>query len=449
MVLADDQLDAKQKSEDRQQTPPVQISADIYTQLISSDSEHACSEQQQPGFVADTDIDLDTPMQDGKRKRTEVELPSSLSRPQTPDVINEHLELSGESDHEELSEYEEQPQRRLMGTRTIRFKAPPNAQIQTFELDEEDQPLDQPQDSESTQLAHTQLDAVDNAEPAAPTLEVLAELQQIQPMVTPQRKKPRRITNGPTDTPHSPSRMATPHRVVYSPVHPKTVMKSRGSASLTAGRNSLDQIPPTPSHNQAGHTTFSLEDDSIRGKTGNSGQARLSSVSNGGDAEAEMEEAARLPFLPARRYVQKTHILAACGQTAPIDWVSGGLQACGVLHPEVDESQYTEKQIGEIESEAGLCKIGEATYSEVFSAQWRHVSRTRYDKFNSKRGSVKGERLMKVALKIIPFGNTSVKSGTGEPQTTLRDLYQEIGATLALSRLSERERAKLQEARLQ
>ncbi|KAJ2798312.1 hypothetical protein H4R20_004867, partial [Coemansia guatemalensis] len=93
--------------------------------------------------------------------------------------------------------------------------------------------------------------------------------------------------------------------------------------------------------------------------------------------------------------------------------------------------------------------IGEATYSEVFSAQWRYVPKTRYDKFNSKKGTVKGERLMQVALKVIPFGNSGVKSGTGEPQTTLRDLYQEIGATLTLSRLSERERAKLQEARMQ
>ncbi|KAJ2381225.1 hypothetical protein GGI23_007633, partial [Coemansia sp. RSA 2559] len=164
--------------------------------------------------------------------------------------------------------------------------------------------------------------------------------------------------------------------------------------------------------------------------------------------EPDIEETA-VPFLPARRYVQKTHILAACGQTAPIDWAGGGLQACGVLLPNLEAPEHTEKQMGEIESKSGLCKIGEATYSEVFSAQWKYVPKTRYDKFNSKRGDVKGERIMQVALKVIPFGNSSVKSGTGEPQTTLRDLYQEIGATLALSRLSERERAKLQEARMQ
>ncbi|KAJ2893237.1 hypothetical protein GGI21_005455, partial [Coemansia aciculifera] len=173
-------------------------------------------------------------------------------------------------------------------------------------------------------------------------------------------------------------------------------------------------------------------------------------MSTSGDVSGELEiEETRVPFLPARRYVQKAHILAACGQTSPIDWVAGGLQACGVLLPELDSFQHSDVQMGELESESGLCKIGEATYSEVFSAQWRYVPRTRYDNFNSKRGKVKGERLMQVALKIIPFGNSSVKSGTGEPQTTLRDLYQEIGATLALSRLSERERTKLQEARLQ
>ncbi|KAJ2031841.1 hypothetical protein GGI08_009339, partial [Coemansia sp. S2] len=171
---------------------------------------------------------------------------------------------------------------------------------------------------------------------------------------------------------------------------------------------------------------------------------------SGGDASGELDiEETRVPFLPARRYVQKGHILAACGQTAPLDWVSGGLQACGVLLPELDAAQLSDAQMGEMESESGLCKIGEATYSEVFSAQWRYVPRTRYDNFNSKKGKVKGERLMQVALKVIPFGNSAVKSGTGEPQTTLRDLYQEIGATLALSRLSERERAKLQEARMQ
>ncbi|KAJ2786764.1 hypothetical protein GGI15_001256 [Coemansia interrupta] len=450
MVLMDDQLDDEQMNVDKQLNPSVQVSTEASVQLISSDLEHDYSEQQQQlGFASDADMHSDTPLHDGKRKRTEAELPSPVSQPQTPGVENETLERNGETDREDCSEPEEQPQRRLMGTRTIRFKAPQNVQIQTFELDEEDQPLDQQQSGEPIQQAHTQLDPVDDTDSTPLNLGELPASQQVHPMATPQRKKPRRLTSGPTDTPHSPPRMATPHRVVYSPVHPTTVIKPRGDAGLAASRSSLDRMSQTPAHKQAGQTVSSLDGDIVHEKASSSGQPRLSSGGNSGDADVEMEEATSLPFLPARRYVQKTHILAACGQTAPIDWVSGGLQACGVLHPEVDASQYTEKQIGEIESEAGLCKIGEATYSEVFSAQWRHVSRTRYDKFNSKRGSVKGERLMKVALKIIPFGNTSVKSGTGEPQTTLRDLYQEIGATLALSRLSERERAKLQEARLQ
>ncbi|KAJ1937332.1 hypothetical protein EC988_007922, partial [Linderina pennispora] len=186
------------------------------------------------------------------------------------------------------------------------------------------------------------------------------------------------------------------------------------------------------------------------GKAEVSGEHSISRNALNADNSDEPEfEETRVPFLPARRYVKKTHLLEACGQKAPIDWVSGGLQACGVLLPETDPTVSSEEQMGEIESEAGLCKIGEATYSEVFSAQWRYVPRTRYDKFNSKKGKVKGERIMQVALKVIPFGNASVKSGAGERQTTLRDLYQEIGATLALSRLSERERCKLQEARVQ
>ncbi|KAJ2484920.1 hypothetical protein EV174_002078 [Coemansia sp. RSA 2320] len=205
-------------------------------------------------------------------------------------------------------------------------------------------------------------------------------------------------------------------------------------ASLSSAR--IDE-PLGPSH--VAVPQLRLSDGSLLGR-----------MSTNGDVISELEiEETRVPFLPARRYVQKGHILAACGQTAPLDWVAGGLQTCGVLLPDIDSNQHDEAQMGEIESESGLCKIGEATYSEVFSAQWRYVPRTRYDNFNSKKSKVKGERLMQVALKIIPFGNSAVKSGTGEPQTTLRDLYQEIGATLALSRLSERERAKLQDARMQ
>ncbi|KAJ2635049.1 hypothetical protein GGF44_003408 [Coemansia sp. RSA 1694] len=232
---------------------------------------------------------------------------------------------------------------------------------------------------------------------------------------------------------------------------PATTRAIYGSDMISAmpGMAQLGSAPGAPSNR-------ARVSEPIRPSLPTAPQLRLSSgsatgrMSTSGDVSGELEiEETRVPFLPARRYVQKGHILAACGQTAPIDWVAGGLQACGVLLPELDSSQHSDAQMGELESESGLCKIGEATYSEVFSAQWRYVPRTRYDNFNSKKGKVKGERLMQVALKVIPFGNSSVKSGTGEPQTTLRDLYQEIGATLALSRLSERERAKLQEARLQ
>ncbi|KAJ1727056.1 hypothetical protein LPJ61_004789 [Coemansia biformis] len=248
--------------------------------------------------------------------------------------------------------------------------------------------------------------------------------------------------------------MATPHRVVYSPTRPTTQMRHRVDpvgALKPTGEGVLAPPPLSqPSDDAASASSWrgpGLAADRLEPAKGRDAADRTSSGSECAN-EADVEET-RVPFLPARRYVQKAHILAACGQTEPIDWATGGLQACGVLLPSPDPVQHSTAQLNEIESEAGLCKIGEATYSEVFSAQWRYMPRTRYDKFNSKKGAVKGERLMQVALKVIPFGNSSVKSGTGEPQTTLRDLYQEIGATLALSRLSERERAKLQEARMQ
>ncbi|KAJ2834889.1 hypothetical protein GGI24_000176 [Coemansia furcata] len=398
-------------------------------------------------------------------------------------------------------------QRQLLGTRPMRFKAPHNARARTFEMDD----IDPETLLEGAAEANTQNDLLatptrrstsirdrqSNAEsspipiplslPEAASQSILhdrhdspLESASIHPQLTPTRSQqdnrratdhlrtpvpaatPRRdkLTSAShlPDVPHSPSRVATPHRVIYSPQHPMTHFKP-----AIARANHEDSMPSaTPRTAQPGSTPGAKSSrvrisEQFRPSLPPAPLLRLSSGSatgrmstSGGDASSELEiEETRVPFLPARRYVQKGHILAACGQTAPIDWVSGGLQACGVLLPEFDSTQLSDPQMGEMEGESGLCKIGEATYSEVFSAQWRYVPRTRYDNFNSKKGKVKGERLMQVALKVIPFGNSAVKSGTGEPQTTLRDLYQEIGATLALSRLSERERAKLQEARMQ
>ncbi|KAJ2554078.1 hypothetical protein EV175_002714 [Coemansia sp. RSA 1933] len=311
--------------------------------------------------------------------------------------------------------------------------------------------------------------------------ELAALVPESEPPVTPVR--PNRKIGAAKPTPaalHSPVRMVTPHRVVYSPTRPMTTIRPRfdpvslelegpgsaGTPCVPKLRNGLvldsrkvafkPELEPEPEPSQYRIDTSSRADEKQRSSLSSVSLHRFSTegtesrrtTTNEVSNEPDIEETT-VPFLPARRYVQKTHILAACGQTAPIDWAGGGLQACGVLLPSLDASEHSEKHMGEIESKSGLCKIGEATYSEVFSAQWKYVPKTRYDKFNSKKGDVKGERIMQVALKIIPFGNSSVKSGTGEPQTTLRDLYQEIGATLALSRLSERERAKLQEARMQ
>ncbi|KAJ1821084.1 hypothetical protein LPJ56_003310 [Coemansia sp. RSA 2599] len=365
---------------------------------------------------------------------------------------------------DEVSDDEGAPRRQLMGTRTIRFKAPRDARVQIFELDEDDdQQMEQSQSNELTQSESNRMDTdviPDPNEPLPVHFQALASPQtgQAHSSTTPRKKNLSRLAGASSaDAPHSPSRVTTPHRVVYSPVNPKTVINPHrnGAHGLANGNDSVSDTPAKAPRFSLGQATDGGKDlgkdkDAYRARLSSIGGSRVTTgrMSTAGEIEPEFEET-RVPFLPARRYVQKTHILAACGQTAPIDWVSGGLQACGVLLPELDPSTHTEEEMGEVESRSGLCKIGEATYSEVFSAQWRYVPRTRYDRFNSKKGMVKGERLMQVALKIIPFGNTGVKSGTGEPQTTLRDLYQEIGATLALSRLSERERAKLQEARLQ
>ncbi|KAJ2493337.1 hypothetical protein IWW37_000621 [Coemansia sp. RSA 2050] len=410
---------------------------------------------------------------------------------------------SGTLKHEEEDDGLVQ-QRQHLGTRPMRFKAPRNARVQTYEMDDNDH---------ETQLggiteSNTQYDLLSTPTRHSTTIRshpsnadsspisiplpqpILASQSNLpdrhdSPLETPsihsQHTPPRSQQGSRRDTdhlrtpvraatprkdwqpsasylpdvPHSPLRVATPHRVIYSPQHPMTHFKPAAARASHGGdmpsaMSSTAQPGSTPGA-MSGRVRISgaslPEPPPLRLGSG-SATGRMSA--SGGDVTGELEiEETRVPFLPARRYVQKTHILAACGQTAPIDWVSGGLQACGVLLPELDPAQLSDVQMGEMESESGLCKIGEATYSEVFSAQWRYVPRTRYDNFNSKRGKVKGERLMQVALKVIPFGNSAVKSGTGEPQTTLRDLYQEIGATLALSRLSERERAKLQEARMQ
>ncbi|KAJ2080003.1 hypothetical protein GGI09_007820, partial [Coemansia sp. S100] len=398
-------------------------------------------------------------------------------------------------------------QRQILGTRPMRFKAPRNARVQTFEMDDIDQeaqlegateantqhdllstptrrsttfhksqpnvessPIPIPQALPEVAAQSTLYDRHDSPlesasihsqhtppRPQQGSRRVTDHLKTPRPASTP--RKDRQTSAGYLpDVPHSPSRVATPHRVIYSPQHPMThfkpaIVRASHGGDIVSAISSIAQPGSTPGAKSSRIRISepfrpSLPAAPLLRLSNGSDTGRMST--SGGDASGELDiEETRVPFLPARRYVQKGHILAACGQTAPLDWVSGGLQACGVLLPELDAAQLSDAQMGDMESESGLCKIGEATYSEVFSAQWRYVPRTRYDNFNSKKGKVKGERLMQVALKVIPFGNSAVKSGTGEPQTTLRDLYQEIGATLALSRLSERERAKLQEARMQ
>ncbi|KAJ2659837.1 hypothetical protein IWW48_003243 [Coemansia sp. RSA 1200] len=424
---------------------------------------------------------------------------------------DEHeVDIDNEKDSDEEYAGELGQHRQLLATRTMRFKAPKDARPQTVDLDDNDvemqadstedagncsqnddcmavdsQALDDSkrlsvcpghntfsqQETQGVSAPDTQTDSVDTDTPN----DLATPAMISRPPATPFRAN-RRVSEEPASAAlHSPSRVITPHRVVYSPPRPMTMIRPRFDpiptitddpkpldiTSASKLRDDLDLGAQRASVEQESEpiqpANILNEDEKQRKSLVSMSQHRLSTESSTASRrnttteisnEPDIEETT-VPFLPARRYVQKTHILAACGQTAPIDWTAGGLQACGVLLPNLDVSEHTEAQISEIESKSGLCKIGEATYSEVFSAQWKYIPKTRYDKFNSKKGNVKGERIMQVALKIIPFGNSSVKSGTGEPQTTLRDLYQEIGATLALSRLSERERAKLQEARMQ
>ncbi|KAJ2503723.1 hypothetical protein GGH96_000063 [Coemansia sp. RSA 1972] len=368
---------------------------------------------------------------------------------------------------EDDQDLDSEQSRQHFGTRAMRFKAPRNARAQTFEIDDITEtcpeiPSTPRRDStvrcevteETVNPVLTQQDTqeYESPQPIQPSkLQTPANASR-NTMQTPTRSSrgnhftsarpresladthiiPKRSAHRLLDVPHSPLRTATPHRVVYSP--------TRAALQLT-------HSPKRKTISNISIPKLALEKTEDRHRASLPAMHRpLAKDPATSSTDPEIEET-KVPFLPARRHVQKSHILAACGQTAPIDWATGGLQSCGIPLPSLDPSTPSD-QLHEIESNAGLCKIGEATYSEVFSAQWRYVPRTRYDKFNSKKGA-KGERLMQVALKIIPFGNSSVKSGTGESQTTLRDLYQEIGATLALSRLSERERGKLQEARMQ
>ncbi|KAJ1743387.1 hypothetical protein LPJ68_000989 [Coemansia sp. RSA 1086] len=359
--------------------------------------------------------------------------------------------------------------RQHLAARAMRFKAPRNARAQTYEIDDVPETARDEAKTPPRRFSTEQQDIPESDSMQPETQQYLEPFSQ-ENFRTPVKSrrssiegKPRvslaatqliskrRVADEATPAvPHSPSRIVTPHRVVYSPTRPQTTLRSQSPKRKTINGTTIPLPPRLPTEYGEAKHRASLPASRLSLATAAQSTSRISDnrAISESITEPEIEETT-VPFLPARRYVQKAHILAACGQTAPIDWVKGGLQACGVLLPHLDSSQYTDAQMNEMESDAGLCKIGEATYSEVFSAQWRYVPRTRYDRFNSKKGAVKGERLMQVALKVIPFGNSSVKSGTGETQTTLRDLYQEIGATLALSRLSERERGKLQEARMQ
>ncbi|KAJ1911630.1 hypothetical protein H4219_005878, partial [Mycoemilia scoparia] len=202
-------------------------------------------------------------------------------------------------------------------------------------------------------------------------------------------------------------------------------------------------------------------------ETSNSGQPKDHQSNSLEDIEKDQQPSSEptptkfdtyIPYLPARQNVQQTHLLSACGQTEPIDWEKGGLRSIGLI---------TSDSTSDDDVNQGLVtKIGEATYSEVFLANFdlttiptfeRTVRPTTKTSSSSNggggSGSIDNEEVVPVAVKILPFGNRSKPQPTSNsgddggvveknviPQTTLRDLYQEIGATLSLSQLSDRER---------
>ncbi|PVV02701.1 hypothetical protein BB560_002833 [Smittium megazygosporum] len=198
-------------------------------------------------------------------------------------------------------------------------------------------------------------------------------------------------------------------------------------------------------------------------------------------SNSKKKNASKINFNPlsmkAKKRVLLSNILEICGQTEPIKWDEDGFSECGLvddftndiknqdythsygnsrdagfnkqlsISPEYNNSG-TQSQI----SEHPIFKIGEASYSEVFSATFNAECSSTYamdDLFNLQNSESLQQKAtsayptegpVKVAVKIIPFGSRSVSSPSGDYQPSLGNLYQEIVSSYSLSWMADYER---------
>ncbi|OMJ17681.1 Serine/threonine-protein kinase haspin [Smittium culicis] len=215
-----------------------------------------------------------------------------------------------------------------------------------------------------------------------------------------------------------------------------------------------------------------------------------------------------LTKLKARKRVTLKNILEVCDQTRPVDLSRDGLFSFGLVAPGIDSlelssaktlptndnntsdmsNQIQDFTSGNIHNElennkssiisgdkksvfqkSFLNKIGEASYSEVFSSLF-DVSKSNSvainasanlkattDKIFENGTSIFAQReatnayptkgLVKVAFKIIPFGTKFGKSPSGDKQPTMIDLYMEIASSYGLSWVADNERLCLLRSR--
>ncbi|OMJ26337.1 putative Xaa-Pro aminopeptidase P [Smittium culicis] len=215
-----------------------------------------------------------------------------------------------------------------------------------------------------------------------------------------------------------------------------------------------------------------------------------------------------LSKLKARKRVTLKNILEVCDQTRPVDLSRDGLFSFGLIAPNIDDLELnnaktepsinintsdTSVQINDSKSccshndieinksstisgdkkslfqKSFLYKIGEASYSEVFSSLF-DVSKSNSvainasanlkattDKIFENGTSIFAQReatnayptkgLVKVAFKIIPFGTKFGKSPSGDKQPTMIDLYMEIASSYGLSWVADNERLCLLRSR--
>ncbi|PVU96725.1 hypothetical protein BB561_001003 [Smittium simulii] len=183
------------------------------------------------------------------------------------------------------------------------------------------------------------------------------------------------------------------------------------------------------------------------------------------------------PFaMKAKKRVLLSNILDICGQTNPIQWNEAGLSSCGLVNNENDPfiSNQLDESINIVNKDFGmdcyndtntttkfgknLTKIGEASYSEVFSGLFdaEYSSNNIFEPTSEstiKPNELKATSayptsgLVGVAVKVIPFGSRGVMSPSGDAQPTLGNLYQELVSSYSLSWMADYERFCLLKSR--